>query len=124
MSLFTINSYATSAAAVTPAVNPAPRNRAPTAPTPSAAEEGVTELKAKSKAEAVKLDNAVAAINEFLKPVASSLEFSIDKDSGRTVVQVIDTTTNDIIRQFPSKQALAISNELSKLQGMLVQDKA
>ena len=54
----------------------------------------------------------------------SNIEFSIDKDSGRTIVQVIDTDTKDVLRQFPSKEALAISHELDKFQGLLVRDKA
>jgi flagellar protein FlaG len=70
------------------------------------------------------LKKAVDAINHFLKPIASSIEFSIDKDSGRTLVQVIDTDTKTVLRQFPSKEAVAISNELDKLQGLLLRDKA
>ena len=70
------------------------------------------------------LDKAVEEINRFLKQSNTSLEFSIDKDSGRTLVQVIDTDTKDVIRQFPSKEALSLSHELDKLQGMLLREKA
>jgi flagellar protein FlaG len=70
------------------------------------------------------LDKAVSDINKFLKPINSSIEFSIDQESGRTLVKVIDTDTKDVLRQFPSKEALAISQELGKLQGLLVREKA
>ena len=132
MSLFPINSYATASAPAAPA---APAAAAPAAviarSVPSeqtqaafiAPVTAVEEIRSTS-AEDIKLDQAVEAINRFLKPVASSIEFSVDQDSGRTIVQVIDTDTQDVLRQFPSKEALAISRELDKLQGLLIRDKA
>ena len=130
MSLFPVDSYATSAvptAQPTPAASAASTNApadsgAVQVPNPAAV--AANKKVASIGADAVKLDNAVAAINKFLKPVASSLEFSIDEKSGRTIVQVIDTDTNDVLRQFPSEQALAISQELDHYQGMLLKDKA
>jgi flagellar protein FlaG len=77
-----------------------------------------------SAADNARLDQAVASINRFIKPVNSRVEFSVDEDSGRTVVQVIDTDTKDLLRQFPSKEALAISQELDRYQGILLKDKA
>lgn len=38
------------------------------------------------------------------------LEFSIDEDSGRNVVKVIDSDSGDIIRQFPSEEVLKLSS--------------
>ena len=76
------------------------------------------------KSGAAQLDHAVDTINQFLKPVASSIQFSVDEESGRTLVKVIDTDTNTVLRQFPSKETLAMSSELSKLQGLLMREKA
>ena len=45
------------------------------------------------------------------------------QDRGKRVL-LIDTDTQDVLRQFPSKEALAISHELDKLQGLLIRDKA
>lgn len=130
MSLFPLSSYATGSV---PAAQPTPA--APAVATNPPADSGVVQVQnpaavaaskkvAPTGADAVKLDNAVDAINKFLKPVASSLEFSIDQNSGRSIVQVIDTDTKDVLRQFPSKEALAISQELDRYQGMLLKDKA
>lgn len=130
MSLFPLNNYATGTAPAVPATPATPAART-NAPTDSGAVKiaNIAAVAANAKttaasAENIKLDNAVDAINKFLKPVASSIEFSIDKNSGRTVVQVIDTDTNDVLRQFPSKEALAISLELDRYQGILLKDKA
>ncbi|RCS58221.1 flagellar protein FlaG [Parvibium lacunae] len=71
-----------------------------------------------------KLRAAVATANEFLKPVASNLQFAIDSDSGRTIVKVIDTTTNETLRQIPSPEMLAISKALGRFQGLFVEQKA
>ena len=101
------------------------------APKPAAAApqnpEAVTVRAVAAPTQAVKkdqLDKAIDSINRFLKPVASSIQFSVDEDSGRTLVKVIDTDTNDVLRQFPSNETLQISKELSKLQGLLIKDKA
>jgi flagellar protein FlaG len=84
-------------------------------------------IQSPTKADAVDaadLKRSVDAINKFLKPVASNIEFSIDQDSGRTLVKIVDTETNTVIRQTPSREVLAIAKELDKLQGLLIREKA
>ena len=126
MSLFPINSYATGTAQAAPSPAAAVVRSAAPEQSQAAFIAPVVPVKEThgSNAEEVKLDQAVEAINKFLKPVASSIEFSVDQESGRTIVQVIDTDTQDVLRQFPSKDALALSHELDKLQGLLIRDKA
>ncbi len=98
-----------------PAIPAAPNNGIPV----------VLQTPAKPAAvDAVDLKHALDAINKFLKPVASNIEFSIDQDSGRTLVKIVDTETNTVIRQTPSKEVLAIAKELDKLQGLLIREKA
>jgi flagellar protein FlaG len=70
------------------------------------------------------LTGAVDAINAFLKPVSSSIEFSIDEDSGKTIVKLMDKEMNTVLRQYPSKEALAIARDIDKLQGLLVNTEA
>jgi flagellar protein FlaG len=72
----------------------------------------------------VELKHALDAINKRLQPIASNIEFSIDQDSGRTLVKIVDTATNTVLRQTPSKEVLAIAKELDKLQGLLIREKA
>ncbi|KUJ71632.1 hypothetical protein AVO41_08960 [Thiomicrospira sp. WB1] len=49
-----------------------------------------------------------------------SLAFSVDEETQSQVVKVIDTNTDEVIRQFPSDQALQqmehINNYLNSLQ--------
>ncbi|MGV7211407.1 flagellar protein FlaG [Oxalobacteraceae bacterium A2-2] len=74
------------------------------------------------------LKNSVDAINKFLK-VNSQVQFSIDDDTGGTVVKVVDTETKQVLRQFPSEQALEISKDLQKqeasaMKGLLIKGEA
>lgn len=63
-------------------------------------------------------------INRFLQPTASNIEFAQDDETGRTVVKIVDKQTQEVLRQIPSKEAVAIAKELDKLQGLLVKEKA
>ena len=74
---------------------------------------------------ATEVQQAADTINKALQRLnSSSLEFSVDHDSGRTIVRVVDTETKDVIRQIPNEETLAISKSLDKLQGLLIQQKA
>jgi flagellar protein FlaG len=69
------------------------------------------------------LRNSVDAINRFLED-NSEVHFSIDEDSGMSVVKVIDTETKKVLRQFPSEQSLEIGKNLSSLKGLLIDSTA
>ncbi|HCA26108.1 MAG TPA: flagellar protein [Betaproteobacteria bacterium] len=74
--------------------------------------------------DATKLHDAVKSANQFLQAMSRNLSFSIDKDTGKTVVKVVDDTTKEVIRQIPSAEMLAISKALDKLQGLLIKEHA
>lgn len=67
---------------------------------------------------------ALKTINKTVQAMAPSLEFSIDADSKRTVVKVVDMDTKEVIRQMPSVEALEIAKALDRLQGLLIRQKA
>lgn len=67
---------------------------------------------------------AVAAANEFARSAANSLEFSIDRGTGKTIIRVVDADTNQLIRQIPSEEMIAIAHALDRLQGLLLQNEA
>lgn len=70
------------------------------------------------------LKKLVGDMQAKLGGAASSLEFSVDKDSGRSVVKVTDRATREVIWQFPSDQALQVSKELGQYMGALVNRRA
>jgi flagellar protein FlaG len=69
------------------------------------------------------IEKAVEKSNSILSQRATGLEFSFDKDSGKTIVRLIDKETEEVLRQYPSKEMLAIAKELDKFQGSLVSTK-
>ncbi len=77
-----------------------------------------------SKIDQVQLEAAVKAINAMLAPVTNAVTFSIDQDSGKTVVKLLDNQTNEVIRQFPSKEMLAIAKDMTQYKGLLIFEKS
>jgi len=70
------------------------------------------------------VDKAVSMANERMAMAETSVRFSKDEESGRTVIKMIDQTTNQVIRQFPSEEMLRITHALDKLQGIALNRKA
>jgi len=70
------------------------------------------------------VEEAAKTVNEFLKPINNSINFSLDEDTGITVVKVIDVTTKEVIRQIPSEEMLVIAKAIDQMKGLLVQQKA
>lgn len=70
------------------------------------------------------VNNAVKATNEFVGSINDALQFSIDDETGKTIVKVIDSNTKEVIKQIPSEEMIAIAKALDKLKGLLLQQKA
>lgn len=73
----------------------------------------------------VELKSAVVAINQAMRQSNQTLEFSVDTDTKKTVVRMVDTSTGELIRQFPSEATLAIARGIEQFQqGLLLTQKA
>lgn len=70
------------------------------------------------------VEKAVDDVQRFVETMNNSLQFSIDDDSGRTVVKVVDKQTDEVLRQIPSEEMLDIARALGKLKGLLVEQTA
>lgn len=70
------------------------------------------------------VQKALEEVERAVAPMTQSLAFSLDKDSGKTVVKVMDTETNEVIRQIPTEEVLAISKAVDKLKGLLIKQQA
>lgn len=70
------------------------------------------------------IEDAVSKVQKVVSNQATNLLFSIDEDSGRTVVKVVDSSTKETIRQIPSEEILSIAKALDKLQGLLLKQTA
>ena len=73
------------------------------------------------------LKSAVSTINKALQQSSRTLEFSVDNETKRPVVKMVDTETGELIRQIPSEETLAISRAIGQFQiqnGTLLNQKA
>ena len=70
------------------------------------------------------IETAVDKLNENTRFTAQGLRFSIDEESGKTVVKIVDSETQEILRQIPSADALALAHSIDKMRGLLLREKA
>jgi len=71
-----------------------------------------------------KVEEIVAELNELAQQIERQLQFSVDKDSGRTVIRVIDSQTEEVIREIPPKEILTLRRRLDEVQGVLFETEA
>jgi flagellar protein FlaG len=67
---------------------------------------------------------AIEKVKELAKGLNRNLNFSIDRDTGKTVVRIVDADNGEVVRQIPSEEFLALSKNLNELQGMLLHAEA
>lgn len=61
------------------------------------------------------LQDAVDNINNRVQNIQRDLSFSVDDDSGLTVIKVLDRQSGELIRQIPSEEVIAIANVLNEI---------
>lgn len=80
------------------------------------ASEADASAEAQTKAQSDKtLEQAVDTANEFVQTVQRDLHFSIDQESDRTVVKVVESSSGDIIRQIPNESFLELARKMKEL---------
>jgi len=110
----------TSAAPAGGRTGPVSRDPAPAQTVP--VEKTAQPAQAQVDTQAVKA--AVEASNRVVQTLQSKIEFVTDDSSGRLLVKVIDPSNDQVIRQIPSEEMLAISCALDRMQGLLVKSTA
>lgn len=63
-------------------------------------------------------------LQRVAEPVAQNLQFTVDGETGKTVIRVVDSATKEVIRQIPNEEVLAIARAMDRLQGLLLKGKA
>lgn len=69
------------------------------------------------------LEEVAKKLQEFMGEMNRGLAFSVDEDSGRDVIKVIDKKSGDIIKQYPSEEVLSLVSKLSEATGTFVDAK-
>lgn len=74
---------------------------------------------------AAQLRESLTYVNRALQQSNKNLEFTVDSDTERPVVKLVDSETGEVIRQIPTDEALAISRAIDDFQqGFLIRQQA
>lgn len=104
-----------------PAPAPAPPRAQASAPAPvvEVPEPPTPDLAAAQKA----IEGAVEQIRQYLKDTPVGFEYSRDGATGRMLLRIVDRDTQELIRQVPSEEILAIARALDRFKGLLTPQK-
>mgnify|MGYP001826760439 CR=1 FL=1 len=70
--------------------------------------------KLKAEADEVNVEQSAEIMNEYAQAIKRQLQFTIDKESGRTVITVLDSATKEVIRQIPGEEALYFARKIKQ----------
>jgi len=60
------------------------------------------------------IEQAVTQLNDYVQTVQRNLQFTLDDDSGKTVITVTDKETSKVVRQIPDDVALKLARDLQQ----------
>jgi flagellar protein FlaG len=68
------------------------------------------------------IEMVVTQLNKHLQDVRSHLQFSIDETSKHIVIKVVDSETEEVIRQVPSEAVLALAANANGSGGVILDE--
>ncbi|MFW9606789.1 MAG: flagellar protein FlaG [Pseudomonas sp.] len=124
-----MNSPLLDASSVTPSpatssLNPRQKLENTLSQEPAAA--GTAAAKSESnKPSLVTRDELLAPVQRINESMSNTgVEFQVAEPGKRLVTRVVDRESGEVIRQFPSEEVLRIAENLEKMSGRLLQEKA
>jgi flagellar protein FlaG len=85
------------------------------------AKEQKVESQAKPVVNDKEVKEAVQGLNDFAQSVNRQLQFSVDEESGKTIVKVVDAETGETIRDIPPEEILRMQKQLRETTEQLFQ---
>jgi flagellar protein FlaG len=61
-----------------------------------------------------KIEESVSDLNSFVQNVQRGIQFSVQEETGRSIITVTDKESGDVIRTFPSEDVLAMAAYLAE----------
>jgi len=74
------------------------------------------------QSQATKMEDVVEEVNQFVQSVQRDLHFSVDEDSGMTIIRVRDKESGELIRQIPEDIFLSMAQNLKDGQSLQLLD--
>ena len=63
---------------------------------------------------------AASKANQALESLSATIEFAVDPDTRITVVKLIDSSDQRVLRQVPSREMVEIARALDRVQSLLI----
>jgi flagellar protein FlaG len=81
--------------------------------------QGKPETKDQTKVSDKEAENIAKSMNQLASVFNTELSFSVDKDTHKTVIKVVDKGTGEVIRQIPPEETLRLMSKMKNVMGML-----
>jgi len=75
------------------------------------------------KAKSLDLEKIGEELNRCIRVFNTHLAFEIDRPSNRIIIKIVDTETEEVIRQIPPEELLRIMHYIDELLGLLVDER-
>ena len=69
------------------------------------------------------ISDKVEGMNEFLEPTSTNVKFQLHEKLEVYYVQVVDTKTDEVLREIPNKKFLDMYASMAELAGLIVDEK-
>mgnify|MGYP002619717268 CR=1 FL=1 len=70
------------------------------------------------------LREVASAFGEVVSLVNRELRISVDESTGRVVTQILDSDTNEVVRQLPPEALLDVARRVADLVGLLINEES
>jgi flagellar protein FlaG len=70
------------------------------------------------------LHDVIHDVENYVQNMRKHLSFSVEEDTGKTVIKVMDAQTDELIRQIPSEEFLEIAKAIEKTKSLLMKTEA
>jgi len=74
----------------------------------------VSPQQTEPKIDAEDVAKAVSEISDYVQNISRDLQFQVDKQTGSTIVTVLDTETKEVIRQIPTEEVVAMARFIAE----------
>ncbi|HKM43650.1 MAG TPA: flagellar protein FlaG [Limnochordia bacterium] len=70
------------------------------------------------------VESAVESINDAVEHINRSLRFSVHEDTQRIIVRVVNTRTDEVIKELPPEDVLDTVARIREMIGLLIDERA
>lgn len=85
--------------------------------------QNVPPAKESNQSDQQQLGKVASEMNHYVQNLKRDLHFSVDAESGETIIKVVDSENQRLIRTIPSDEFLSMSQRFTQSVGMLLNAK-